>query len=120
MKKAPEKHTSPRRGGRPSREQAGRIEENILDVAAALFFADGFGATSIEEIAKRARISKRTFYARYKDKGEVFKAVLQRMVDRLKPPGTPQLFEGQNIEDVLRRLGQIILHAALSREAVAL
>src|SRR5947209_19814422 len=53
-----------RRGGRPSREQAALLGERILDTATELFLAEGYGATSIEAIAQRAGISKRTFYHR--------------------------------------------------------
>src|SRR5947208_875980 len=58
----------PSRGGRPSREQAARLGERILDVATHLFLSHGYGATSIEAVARRARVSKRTFYHRFPDK----------------------------------------------------
>jgi TetR/AcrR family transcriptional repressor of mexJK operon len=109
-----------RRGGRPSRDDAERIQDKILDVAAAFFFTEGYGATSVEAIARRAGISKRTFYHRFEDKAAVFRAVVRRVIDRLRPPGTPQLFEGTNIEDILHRLARIIARAALSPEALAL
>src|SRR5262249_55470481 len=54
-----------RRGGRPSRAAAALLGEHILDVATELFFAQGYGATSIEAVAEQARISKRTFYHRF-------------------------------------------------------
>jgi TetR/AcrR family transcriptional repressor of mexJK operon len=119
--RAAEKTSSPRRGGRPSKEQAGRIEDEILDAAAGLFFTEGYGATSIEAIARRARISKRTFYHRFPDKAAVFKAVVKRVIDRLRPPqGTPQLFEGKSIEEILNRLARLILRAAMTPDALAL
>ena len=52
-----------RRGGRPTRLEAAALGDKILDVATALFLSRGFGATSIEAVAGRARISKRTFDA---------------------------------------------------------
>jgi hypothetical protein len=52
-------------GGRPSREAAALLRDKILDVATALFLRDGYGAVSIEMIARDARISKRTFYQRF-------------------------------------------------------
>ncbi len=54
-----------RRGGRPSRDEAARLSDRILDAATDLFFQRGYGATSIEAVARSARISKRTFYHRY-------------------------------------------------------
>ena len=112
----------PRRGGRPSRLQAERIREQILDVATPLFLTQGYGATSIEAVAKQARISKRTFYHRFHDKAELFGAVVHRLVERLRPPNTvpQQFFEGGTVETILQRLAQLILRAALSPPALAL
>lgn len=113
---------APRRGGRPSREQAGKLEDKILDAAAALFFSEGYGAVSIEKIARQAHISKRTFYARHKDKASVFRAVVNRVIQRLRPPddATDRLFEGAHVEEILRRIAPIILRAALSPDTLAL
>jgi len=115
------KRAAPRSGGRPSREAAERLGETILDAATELFLSDGYGVTSIETIAKRARISKRTFYARFRDKAELFGAVVHRVVERLRPAGgDARLFEGGTIEEILTRLARLILRAALSPEALAL
>jgi len=110
---------SPRRGGRPSRAQAQQLGERILDVATRLFMAHGYGATSIEEVARRARISKRTFYHRFRDKPEIFVAVVHRIVDRLRPPADFPMLEG-SLEEILRRMAGLILRAALSPQAIAL
>ena len=66
---------SPRRGGRPTRIEAERLAERILEVATGLFLAQGYGPTSVESVAQQAGISKRTFYARYPDKAALFAAV---------------------------------------------
>jgi AcrR family transcriptional regulator len=64
------------------REQAALLGDRILDVATELFLADGYGATSIEAVAQRAKISKRTFYHRFPDKAALFDATLRRVLDR--------------------------------------
>lgn len=109
-----------RRGGRPSPERAAQIRDQILDAATALFFAQGYGVSSIEAIARRARISKRTFYSRFRDKAEVFGAVVNRLVDRLRPSNETQLFHAGTFEEILQRLAVLILQAALSPDALAL
>jgi AcrR family transcriptional regulator len=111
-----------RRGGRPPRLQAEQIREEILESATALFLSQGYGATSIEAVAKRVRMSKRTFYHRFRDKAELFGAVVHRLVERLRPPSTtPQeFFEGGSADTILERLARLILHAALSPPALAL
>ena len=113
---------APRRGGRPSKEQAGKIEDKILDAAASLFFDHGYGAVSIEQIAKRARISKRTFYTRFDDKAALFRAVVHRLIMHLRPPNdaTEALFKGANAEEILRRIAPIILKASLNPDSLSL
>lgn len=110
-----------RRGGRPSRLEASRLGDLIVDVATGLFLANGYGATSIEDIARGARISKRTFYHRYADKQALFAAVIRRIIERLSPPNATALFTDEApLEEVLLRLARAILQAALSPQAVAL
>ena len=108
------------RGGRPSREAVLALNERILDVATELFLAQGYGLTTIEALARRAGISKRTFYHRFADKAVLFGAVVHRIVERIRPaPGVP-LLEGATPHEVLKRLARLIMHAALSPPAIAL
>jgi TetR/AcrR family transcriptional regulator, mexJK operon transcriptional repressor len=111
-----------RRGGRPPRLLAEQIPEQILEVATPLFLSEGYGATSIEAVAKRAHMSKRTVYSRFRDKAELFGAVVHRLVEQLRPPNTApeQFFEGASLEAILHRLAPLILRAALSPSALAL
>lgn len=106
--------------GRPSREDAERIGDSILATATEMFLAQGYGATSIEAIAQALRISKRTFYHRYKDKAELFDAVVHGIVDRMKPPDMSRLFVGASLEEVLLRVGELALQASLSPQGLAL
>jgi TetR/AcrR family transcriptional repressor of mexJK operon len=109
-----------RRGGRPSRTDALRLRERILESATELFLAEGYGSTSIEAVAGRAGISKRTFYHRFNDKAALFAAVVHRIIEQLRPPSGVPLLEGATLHDVLRRLAGLILRAALSPRAIAL
>jgi TetR/AcrR family transcriptional regulator, mexJK operon transcriptional repressor len=109
-----------RQGGRPSREEAAQLRDRILDAATDLFFQRGFGATSIEAVARNARVSKRTFYHRYDDKVALFGAVLHRIIEGLRPPASIPIIAGADLPDILRRLARLILHAALTPQALAL
>jgi len=109
-----------RRGGRPSREASEQLGELILDAATELFLTHGFGATSIEAVARRVRISKRTFYHRFLDKPALFAAVVHRIIKRLRPAAGVPLIEGADLQTVLERLATLILGAALSSQAIAL
>lgn len=48
-------------------------QKQISDVAAALFQKHGYKRISIEEICKKANVSKMTFYKYYKNKNELIK-----------------------------------------------
>ena len=110
----------PRRGGRPPQEQAGELRERILAVATELFLTQGYGATSIEAIAKQAGISKRTFYHRFTDKADLFGAVVHHLVTKLRPAQSAPLLTGGSLKEILQRLAKAILRASLAPEALAL
>ncbi len=96
------------------------LRDRILDVATELFFDHGYGLTSIEAVARRTGISKRTFYHRFADKSALFEAVVHRIIEHMRPPADVPLLEGSTLEEKLRRLAGLILRAALSPPAIAL
>ena len=108
------------RGGRPSRADALRLRQRILEVATELFLAEGYGSTTIEAVAARAGISKRTLYHRFDDKSALFAAVVHDIIEHIRPPPDVALVEGATLRDVLRRLAAMILRAALAPKALAL
>jgi TetR/AcrR family transcriptional repressor of mexJK operon len=64
-----------RRGaGRPTSEQAEARHGELLDAALDLFLEHGFELTTIEMIAARINMTKRTVYARYPDKASRYRA----------------------------------------------
>ncbi|WP_306320046.1 MULTISPECIES: TetR/AcrR family transcriptional regulator [unclassified Streptomyces] len=83
------------RAGRPTREQAEARHQELLDAALDLFLERGFEVTTIEMIAARVSMTKRTIYARYPDKATLFRAAIQRAVERQIVP--------QNVLDALDR-----------------
>jgi TetR/AcrR family transcriptional regulator, mexJK operon transcriptional repressor len=109
-----------RQGGRPSRAAALELRDRILDVATQLFLTDGYGSTSIEAVAGRAGISKRTFYHRFDNKAVLFAAVVHRIIEQIRPPPEVPLLEGATLQEILRHLAALILRAALSPQAIAL
>jgi len=110
----------PGRGGRPSKAAAAQLRDRILDVATARFLANGYGATSIEAIAKATRMSKRTFYHRFRDKAALFEAVVRRLVDEWLPTFEAPLRDAAPIDAVLRRSAGEMLAVAMSPKAMAL
>jgi AcrR family transcriptional regulator len=59
-------------------------EKLILDSAVALFTAKGFQATRMEDVAKKAGISKGLTYFYYKNKEDLFMALTKKAFDQFK------------------------------------
>jgi TetR/AcrR family transcriptional repressor of mexJK operon len=96
------------------------LRERILKVATELFLHEGYGSTTIEAVAARAGISKRTLYDRFDDKAALFAAVVHRVIEEIRPPADVPLLAGATLPNILRRLAALILRAALSPQALAL
>jgi AcrR family transcriptional regulator len=96
------------------------LHEHILDIATGLFLKHGYGLTSIEAVAQGAHISKRTFYHRFSDKAVLFRAVVNRIIDRLHPPADVPLINAGSLQENLLRLAQLMLQGALSPHGLAL
>jgi AcrR family transcriptional regulator len=69
--------------GRPTRAQAQRRHDELLDSALDLFLDKGYQQATIEAIAASVGMTKRTVYALYADKAALFKATVQRAIERM-------------------------------------
>ncbi len=107
------------RGGRPTAAAAARLGDEIVGVATEAFLRDGYAATSIESVAKQARVGKRTLYARFPDKEALFCAVLQQLMARWLAVPLPEPADGE-IEPALIQFAERMLAVALEPEALAL
>jgi AcrR family transcriptional regulator len=102
-------------GGRPTREQAVRRDARLLDAATTLFMERGFDGTSIDAVAEAAGVGKPTVYARYRDKRDLFAAVLRdRIREWLAPISAAAEAQAtasnpENIETTLHQLGRHML-----------
>jgi TetR/AcrR family transcriptional regulator, mexJK operon transcriptional repressor len=112
--------SSARHGGRPTRDEAAALGDKILDAGTELFLSEGFGTTSIEAVARKARISKRTFYSRFHDKAALYRAVVQRLLERWLPQFEAAFERSAPLATVLERSARQMLTLALSPEALAL
>lgn len=56
--------------------QVAHTEERIVAAATELFLADGYTATTLEAVARRARVGARTVYLRFGTKAALFKRVV--------------------------------------------
>ena len=73
----------PRRGpGRLSAVDTAKLPDRLLDAALTLLNEQTFADTTMEQIAHRAGASTKTLYARYSDKSELVKAMVNRFIQR--------------------------------------
>ena len=104
-----------RRGaGRPTTEQAEARHEELLDAALDLFLEHGFELTTIDMIAARINMTKRTVYARYADKAALFRGAVQRAIERqIVPRQVLEETDGGDLTETLAaiarlRIGQVM------------
>lgn len=55
---------------------AGATRERIVDAAGKLFYAEGIGAVSVDAVAAKAGVTKRTLYYHFRSKDELIAAYL--------------------------------------------
>ncbi|MBX9942730.1 MAG: TetR/AcrR family transcriptional regulator [Reyranella sp.] len=74
----------------PRSERAGRREQNkaenriaLLKAARAVFAEMGYGAASVRDIVRRTDLASGTFYNYFKDKDEIFEAVVGELTGEL-------------------------------------
>src|ERR1700749_4611079 len=108
-------NTPMRRGaGRPTTEQAEARRGEPLAAALDLYLAHGFGLPTIEMIAARISMTKRTIYARYADKASLFQGAVQRAIERqIVPPDVLEGFDHGDLAETLAsiarlRIGQVM------------
>jgi TetR/AcrR family transcriptional regulator, mexJK operon transcriptional repressor len=115
-----------RSGGRPTREEAEARDARLLDVATSLFMERGFDGTSIDAVAEAAGVGKPTVYARYRDKRDLFAAVLRGRIRRWLAPvsaaAEAQATETspKSIKTTLHELSRHMVAYTLAPEAGAL
>lgn len=103
------------RAGRPTREQAELRHAELLDRALELFLQNGYEMATIDAIAAAVGMTKRTVYALYPDKSSLFKATVQRAIDRwMIPIETLHAAETQDLEATLRAVARLRLKNAIS------
>jgi TetR/AcrR family transcriptional repressor of mexJK operon len=71
------KAAHPPKRGRPCRADQGTHRGKILGTAEKLFLAQGFGAVSMDAVAKQAGVSKKTIYGLFDTKEDLFEAIMR-------------------------------------------
>lgn len=64
---------------RKTKAEAAATREALLDAAEEVFFAKGVARTSLEQIARHAGLTRGAVYWHFKDKADLFKALVERV-----------------------------------------
>ena len=94
--------------------------ESILAAAKRSFLAAGFGAVSMDTIAREAGVSKATVYAHFAGKEELFGAVIERECERYFARFSVSELDPRDVRASLMVLGRRFLELLLSPDALAL
>jgi TetR/AcrR family transcriptional repressor of mexJK operon len=94
--------------------------ESILAAAKRSFLAAGFGAVSMDTIAREAGVSKATVYAHFAGKEELFGAVIDRECERYFARFSAGELDPRDVRASLTVLGRRFLELLLSPDGIAL
>jgi TetR/AcrR family transcriptional regulator len=83
--------------------------DSIVDAAERLFFTKGFPVTTIDEIAEAAELSKGTIYLYFKNKEEIYVAIVQRGLHFLTELFREAIAKSPTGRDKVRAIGQALL-----------
>jgi TetR/AcrR family transcriptional repressor of mexJK operon len=108
-----------KRAGRPPRAIAAQFSEQILIAAEALFLDQGYGATTIEQVAGQIGATKRTIYVRFTDKAGLFHAMVKRVLDARRPD-LRTIGTDRSVDERLIDMGLRVLNYGLDPDVVRL
>jgi AcrR family transcriptional regulator len=92
----------------------------ILDAAFSTFVEAGYAATTMLEIARRARVSKRELYAVVGNKQEMLVTCIRERSQRLRPPADlPEPHDRATLEGALIAVGTQLLRETTHETVIA-
>jgi TetR/AcrR family transcriptional repressor of mexJK operon len=102
-----------RKRGRPTADERRARETEILTSALGVFLRRGYGASTVDELAGAAQVTKRTLYAYYGDKDGLFAAMVRQLAATVSLDATSD-------DDTLEMLAARIVSRVHSDELVGL
>lgn len=93
---------------------------DVVAAAAGVFLEYGFAAASVDEIARRARVSKATVYSHFEGKHALFGAIFQGLCQEIRGDGPAPDLKDLPLEQALFRVGRQLLDVVFTDRAIAL
>lgn len=105
----------PARSGRPTRAQAAERHRALLEKAMEMFLERGFEHTTIRDVAAATGVTRRTVYARYADKRELFRATLEFLTAGMTiSPEALAAIDRDNLEEALVAAARLRIASTLT------
>jgi AcrR family transcriptional regulator len=101
---------------RPKGDKRERTRAALVEAAAAVIGEKGWDRTSLEEVASRAGMSRGAIYGNFRDREELFLAVVQQRWKPVMPPYTP----GTTFKQHMHNVGKAVAAAGPERRGQAL
>jgi AcrR family transcriptional regulator len=92
-----------------------RTRAKLINAAAAIVGEKGFHATTLEEVAERVGMSRGAIYGNFKNREDLFLAVVKERWE----PIVPKLKPGGTFREQMRAIGEAVVAAAPLRETRA-
>ncbi|KAA0594466.1 TetR/AcrR family transcriptional regulator [Azospirillum lipoferum] len=92
--------------------------EQIVAAAREVFLELGYAATSMDQVAQQARVSKTTLYTRFPSKEELYTAVISAECERRGLRFQPEMFDGLPLRDILVQVGRRFVDLLWSDAAI--
>jgi AcrR family transcriptional regulator len=102
-----------RKRGRPTADERRARETEILTAALDVFLVSGYGASTVDELAAAAQVTKRTLYAYHGDKAGLFAAMVRDLAAAVS-------LDAASDRDTLETLAARIVSRVHSDELVGL
>lgn len=93
---------------RHTKEEALATRHRLLDAAEVLFQAQGVSQTSLQQIAQQAGATRGAIYWHFKDKADLFNAMMERVTLPLEAAAQAT---GQSEDDPLREVERVLVAA---------
>jgi len=109
------------RVGRPRRGTESARTDTLIAAATRVFLRDGYGSSSIDKVAGEAGVSTRTIYERFKNKGDLLGAVINRLVERdMETVLATEELDRLDPRRALTTIGELITGRACNPDSAAL
>jgi AcrR family transcriptional regulator len=85
-------------------EMSARTKRQLVDAAVKLFSANGYAATSLQELVSEAGLTKGAFYHHYRSKEEILRQIHDNFIDEQIERAEAAVREGSSPTESLRAL----------------